>query len=347
MLITSKEEPVQALIPPGLLEAELPISETASETVFQNRQIITDAIHNRNDKLIVVVGPCSIHDVHAAHDYASLLKEEAAQYSDQLHVVMRVYFEKPRTQTGWKGLINDPDLDQSFQINKGLRLARKLLIDINEMGLGAACCILDTISPNFFFDLISWGGVGAGSSESQNHRQLCSGVSSPVGFKNGTDGNIQIAIDAIAAAKHPHCFLGVTKEGLSAILTTKGNDDCHLILRGGSNGSNYSIKSVVDAVEKLSAKKLAERIMIDCGNGNCEHDHRNMTNVVADIAEQISAGNQHIMGVMIQSNLIAGRQDISDKLRYGQSITDACIGWDETQRSLEQLATAVSNRQAR
>lgn len=347
MLITSKEEPVQALIPPGLLEAELPITEAAAETVFTNRQIITDAIHNRSDKLVVVVGPCSIHDVHAAMDYASLLKEEASQYADQLHIVMRVYFEKPRSQTGWKGLINDPDLDQSFQVNKGLRLARKLLLDINELGLGCACCVLDTISPNFFFDLVSWGAVGAGSTESQNHRQLCSGVSSPIGFKNGTDGNIQIAIDAIGAAKHPHCFLGVTKEGLSAILTTKGNDDCHLILRGGADGSNYDIKSVVKAVEKLSAKKLAERIMIDCGNANCDYDHRKIPGVVSDIAQQIAAGNQHIMGVMIESNLIAGRQNISGKLRYGQSITDACIGWDETQRSFEQLAEAVSKRQAR
>ena len=347
MLITSKEEPVQALIPPGLLEAELPISEAAAETVFHNRRVITDAIHNRSDKLIVVVGPCSIHDVDAARDYASLLKEEAAQYSDQLHIVMRVYFEKPRTQTGWKGLINDPDLDQSFQVNKGLRLARKLLIDINEMGLGCACCVLDTISPNFFFDLVSWGAVGAGSTESQNHRQLCSGVSSPIGFKNGTDGNIQIAIDAIGAAKHPHCFLGVTKEGLSAILTTKGNNDCHMILRGGAEGSNYDIKSVVDVVEKLSEKDLAERIMIDCGNANCEYDHRKIPSVVGDIAQQIAAGNQHIMGVMIESNLIAGRQDISDKLRFGQSITDACIGWDETQRCLAELAEAVSKRQAR
>ena len=347
MLITSKEEPVQALIPPALLEGELPISEVAAETVYNSREAICNIIHGRDQRLFAVVGPCSIHDVHAAKDYAAMLNEEVAQYQDQLHVAMRVYFEKPRSGTDWKGLINDPDLDQSFKINKGLRLARRLLIDINEMGLGTACCVLDTISPNFIFDLVSWGGVGAGSTESQNHRQLCSGVSAPIGFKNGTDGNIQIAIDAIGAAKHPHCFLGVTKEGLSAIFMTKGNQDCHLILRGGAEGSNFDIESVVAAVVKLDAQKHAPRVMIDCGNSNSDHDHEKMPAVISDVSKQIAAGNQHIMGVMIQSNLKAGRQNISANLNYGQSITDACIGWDETRKALAELADAVSKRQAR
>ncbi|NRA37685.1 MAG: 3-deoxy-7-phosphoheptulonate synthase [Planctomycetes bacterium] len=344
MLITSKEEPVQALIQPGLLEAEQPISETAAETVRASRKEVIASLHGSSDKLLVICGPCSIHDIHAAQDYAALLYEEAQQYSQHLHVVMRVYFEKPRTNTGWKGLINDPNLDNSFQINKGLRIARKLLIDINEMGLGCGCSLLDTISPQYIFDLVTWCAVGAGSTESQNHRQLCSGVSPAVGFKNGTDGNMQVAVDAIGAAKHPHCFLGVTKEGLSAIVTTNGNPDCHLILRGSQQGCNYDSESIADAIALLEKNASQSRLMVDCGNGNCAHNDALIGDSVSTVAQQIANGNKNIFAVMIESNLIAGRQLIGESMKFGQSITEGCVSWNETQTMLQLLATAVESR---
>ena len=295
---------------------------------------------------MVVVGPCSIHDPKAALEYADLLKVARDKYAGELEVVMRVYFEKPRTTVGWKGLINDPDLDASFNINKGLRIGRQLLLDINAKGLPAGCEFLDMISPQYMADLVSWGAIGARTTESQVHRELSSGLSCPVGFKNGTDGNVKIAVDAVQAASRPHSFLSVTKGGHSAIVRTRGNDDCHIILRGGNDGPNYSAAHIQAASEVIEKAGLKPKIMIDASHANSSKKPENQPIVMDDVAQQIEAGDQRICGVMIESHLVAGRQDqVEGKpLVYGQSITDGCIDWETTERVLARLAEAVKVR---
>lgn len=340
---------VHTLTPPVELHHEFPLSEQAAETVLAARQQCHDILRGEDDRLLVVCGPCSIHDVDAALEYASRLNRLRQDLKDQLHIVMRVYFEKPRTTVGWKGLINDPDLDDSFHINKGLRLARGLLLELGSKGIPAATEFLDLISPQYVADLISWAAIGARTTESQGHRELASGVSCPVGFKNGTYGNLNIAIDAIGAASRPHNFLSVTKEGHTAIFSTRGNEDCHIILRGGRS-PNYDAESVASAVESLRKAKLPPYLMIDCSHANSHKDYRRQPEVAADVARQISGGNHSICGLMIESHLVAGRQNVEGKRReelvYGQSITDGCIDFDTTQQVLSELAEAVEKRRS-
>ena len=295
---------------------------------------------------MVVVGPCSIHDYDAAIEYAKKLKNTAKELKNELVIVMRVYFEKPRTTVGWKGFINDPDLDDSFKINKGLRTARQLLLDINEMGLPAGTEYLDVISPQYVADLISWGAIGARTTESQVHRELASGLSCPVGFKNGTDGGVQVAVDAIGASQSPHHFLSVTKNGTAAIYETDGNTDCHVILRGGKTGPNYDEKSVSEAFEQQAKSNVYARIMVDCSHGNSQKDFNRQPIVSNEIAGYISGGNIQVFGLMIESHLVEGNQKISNKMVYGQSVTDACVSWETTEKMLETLATAVKTRRA-
>lgn len=335
------------LISPAVLAYYLPVSDQASELVAAARSQAEAILRGTDDRLLAVVGPCSIHDPEAAMDYAARLKEVSDRLADDLLVIMRVYFEKPRTTVGWKGLINDPHMDGSFDINHGLRVARKLLLDCANMGLAAGTEFLDTISPQFIADLIAWGAIGARTTESQVHRELASGLSMPVGFKNGTGGSIQIALDAIQSAAHPHHFLSVTKQGVSAIVSTTGNPSCHLILRGGKTGPNYE-KSDIDAVVAMLRKQeLPTRLMVDCSHGNSSKDFRRQPLVARDLAGQIAAGSESVAAVMIESNLIEGAQppnpDLA-KLTRGQSVTDACIGWDDTVAVLEDLATAVRAR---
>jgi len=339
-------EKLRPLLPPAILMEELPESERASQTVALGRQAVAKTLRRDDDRLVAVVGPCSIHDVAAAHEYAGRLKVEADRLADDVLVVMRVYFEKPRTTVGWKGLINDPDLDGSCNINKGLRTARKLLLDLAEAGIPVGCEFLDPISPQFIADLVSWGAIGARTTESQVHRDLASGLSMPVGFKNGTDGNLQIALDALRAAAHPHQFLSVTKQGLAAIVATRGNPDCHVILRGAATGPNHDAKSVTAAVAALAGIGQAQRVMVDCSHGNSAKDPLRQPLVAADLAEQIAAGQRALVGVMIESHLVGGAQKQSPgcNLVYGQSITDACLGWSETVPVLERLAQAVRAR---
>ena len=334
------------LIPPAILLEELPLGDRGSETVAHGRRAIVDVLHGRDDRLVVVVGPCSIHDPVAALDYARRLRAAAEQHARDLYVVMRVYFEKPRTTVGWKGLINDPRLDGSFSINEGLRLARRLLLDLAELGLPAGCEFLDPISPQFTSDLVTWGAIGARTTESQVHRELASGLSMPVGFKNGTDGGVQIAIDAVRAAAHPHSFLGVTEQGLSAIFSTRGNPDCHVILRGGASGPNHDARSVQKTAAALADAEREPRLMIDTSHGNSDKDWRRQPLVAQDLAAQLAQGEPAIFGVMMESFLVEGRQDLRDPaaLRYGQSITDACIGWEATVAVLAELAEAVRAR---
>ncbi|MBI4271319.1 MAG: 3-deoxy-7-phosphoheptulonate synthase [Candidatus Rokubacteria bacterium] len=334
------------LIPPAILLEELPLGDRGSETVARGRRAIVDVLHGRDDRLVVVVGPCSIHDPVAAVDYARRLKAAAEQHARDLFVVMRVYFEKPRTTVGWKGLINDPRLDGSFSINEGLRLARRLLLDLAELGLPAGCEFLDPISPQFTSDLVTWGAIGARTTESQVHRELASGLSMPVGFKNGTDGGVQIAIDAVRAAAHPHSFLGVTEQGLSAIFSTRGNPDCHVILRGGATGPNYDARSVQKTAAALADAGREPRLMIDTSHGNSDKDWRRQPLVAQDLAAQLAQGEPAIFGVMMESFIVEGRQDLRDPtaLRYGQSITDACLGWEATVAVLGELAEAVRAR---
>ena len=336
---------VQELAPPMHLMHEYPCTELASATVHAARDAANRIMRLEDDRLLVVVGPCSIHDPAAALDYAHRLKSLRDQLSADLEIVMRVYFEKPRTTVGWKGLINDPDMDESFQINKGLRLARKLLLEINEMGLATATEFLDTISPQYTADLISWGAVGARTTESQGHRELASGLSCPIGFKNGTSGDVKIAVDAVGAARFPHSFLGVTKAGICAIITTTGNDDCHIILRGGKK-TNYDKASIAAACELLKAAGRPEALMVDVSHSNSHKVFSNQVLVTEDLCKQIASGSHAIAGVMIESNLVEGRQDITpDKpLTYGQSVTDACVGWKDTVVMLENLAKAVRSR---
>ena len=337
---------LRPLIPPAILMEELPLSERASETVTRARKGAARTLRGDDDRLLAIVGPCSIHDAKAALEYGALLGEAAKRFEDDLVIVMRVYFEKPRTTVGWKGLINDPDLDGSFAINQGLRLARQLLLDLAELGVPAGSEFLDTITPQFIADLIGWGAIGARTTESQVHRELASGLSMPVGFKNGTDGNVQIAIDAIRAARHPHHFLSVTKQGISAIVETRGNPDCHVILRGGSDGPNYDAGEVARAAAELAAAELPARLMIDCSHGNSGKDPARQVAVVEDVAAQLRAGSKHVLGVMIESHLMGGRQDLvpGRPLAYGQSITDACLSWKDTVPALETLALAAKAR---
>jgi 3-deoxy-7-phosphoheptulonate synthase len=339
---------IKELSPPAHLSREFPLTEQASATTFSARRAIHEILRGQDDRLLLIIGPCSIHDPAAAKEYAVRLNEIRQRLSADLEIVMRVYFEKPRTTVGWKGLINDPDLDGSFQITKGLRLARELLLTINEIGLPAACEYLDMISPQYISDLVSWGAIGARTTESQTHRELASGISCPVGFKNGTDGNIKIAIDAVKAASHPHHFLGVTKGGHSAIVSTNGNDDCHIILRGGTK-PNFDKESVDAACSKIKSAGLSELLMIDASHANSSKKAENQIAVSADIASQIANGDKRIMGVMVESNLVAGRQDlqIGQPLTYGQSITDGCIGWSDSVSVAETLAAAVRSRRNR
>ncbi|ETD70417.1 phospho-2-dehydro-3-deoxyheptonate aldolase [Pelistega indica] len=336
---------IRELSPPSHLMREFPISIRVSNVVHDARQAIHNILTDQDDRLVVVVGPCSIHDTKAALEYADRLQVLREKYKDQLEVVMRVYFEKPRTTVGWKGLINDPDLDHSFNINKGLRIARELLLSINEKGLPAGCEYLDMITPQYIADLVSWGAIGARTTESQVHRELASGLSCPVGFKNGTDGNTKIAIDAIKAASSPHHFLSVTKGGHSAIVKTKGNHDCHIILRGGKT-PNYQAEFVQAASTDLEKAGLTPKIMIDASHANSSKKPENQPLVMEDVAQQMEAGDKRIFGVMIESHLVAGRQDYVEgqALVYGQSITDGCIDWSTTEQVLARLAKAVENR---
>ncbi|HWR17458.1 MAG TPA: 3-deoxy-7-phosphoheptulonate synthase [Terriglobales bacterium] len=333
----------KVVLPPVFLEEELPLTEKASATVFQARNEISNILHGSDHRVLVVVGPCSIHDPAAAREYAERLKEAIGELSSHLCIVMRVYFEKPRTTIGWKGLINDPHLDESFRINDGLRIARHLLLDLAEMGVPAGTEFLDMITPQYMADLVSWGAIGARTTESQVHRELVSGLSCPVGFKNGTSGNVQIAIEAVQSAAHPHTFLGHTKHGQSAIFVTKGNPECHVILRGGRRTVNYDSASVNEACALLEKGGLPQRVMIDCSHANSNKDCKRQPLVFRDVAGQIANGDKRIIGVMLESNLLAGTQKLlkGKSLVYGQSITDACIGWEETQVLLRELAEAV------
>jgi 3-deoxy-7-phosphoheptulonate synthase len=337
---------LKPLIPPAILLDELPITEPVSTLVARTRQEIADILHGRDDRLLVVAGPCSIHDPEAGLEYARRLATVAVDLRSELLVVMRVYFEKPRTTVGWKGLINDPHLDGSFAINEGLRLARGLLLKVNALGLPAATEFLDPITPQFLADLVAWGAIGARTSESQVHRELASGLSMPVGFKNGTDGSVQIAIDAVCSAAHPHQFLSVTKQGVAAIVATNGNPDCHVILRGGTSGPNYAVRDVARAAAELSAAGLAPRLMVDCSHANSGKDASKQPAVLRDVRDQLAAGSPHVFGVMFESFLVAGRQSTGTgkPLVFGQSITDACMDWDTTVPLLEELAAAVRDR---
>ena len=337
---------IHELAPPAHLIREFPCTERASEVVHAARQALHRVQHGADDRLVVVVGPCSIHDVRAAREYAAHLVAERRRLAGDLEIIMRVYFEKPRTTVGWKGLINDPGLDGTFQINRGLRLARELLLDIAELGLPAGCEYLDMITPQYLADLVSWGAIGARTTESQVHRELASGLSCPVGFKNGTDGNVRIAVDAIRAAREPHHFLSVTKGGHSAIVATVGNEDGHLILRGGRT-PNYDAQSVAAACDELARVGLDPYLMIDASHANSRKDAPQQLPVSEAIAAQLAAGEPRIAGVMIESHLVAGRQDLVPwSLVYGQSITDACLGFEETIRALDVLAAGVRRRRA-
>ncbi|PHS72775.1 MAG: 3-deoxy-7-phosphoheptulonate synthase [Cycloclasticus sp.] len=337
----------EEIISPEQLHQQLAITATAAETTAAARQAIHEVLHGEDDRLLVVIGPCSVHDTEAAMDYATRLKPYIDSLSKDLIIVMRVYFEKPRTTVGWKGLINDPDLDESFDINKGVHMARALLLELNSKGVPAATEYLDLITPQYVSDLIAWGAIGARTTESQTHRELSSGLSCPVGFKNGTDGTIKVAVDAIGAAVRPHHFLSVTKQGRSAIFKTAGNEDCHLILRGGK-APNYDAESVESAASELGKAGVNLHMMIDLSHANSSKKHERQMIVGTDVAGQIAGGDMRISGVMIESHLVAGRQDQVEgqELVYGQSITDACIDWDSSVQLLEELATAVRTRRA-
>jgi 3-deoxy-7-phosphoheptulonate synthase len=337
---------LRPLIAPAILMEDLPLEETGSATVAQAREEIAKTLWGRSDRLLVVVGPCSIHDTDAALEYAGLLAEKRRELSDALDIVMRVYFEKPRTTVGWKGLINDPHLDGSFSINQGLKAARRFLLDVVELGLPAGTEFLDPITPQFHADLVSWGAIGARTAESQVHRELASGLSMPVGFKNGTEGSVSVAIDGILSAKNPHHFLSVTKQGVAAIVATRGNEDCHVILRGGRQGPNYSSAQIAEVVETLEKLRLAPRLMVDCSHANSGKDPLKQIVVADDVAKQIEGGSRSIMGVMVESFLVDGAQKHvegapSSRLVRGQSITDPCLGWSRTVPVLERLAEAV------
>ena len=341
-------ESLHPLLPPAVLLEELPITEKASRVVMDARRKIGRIIEGEDDRLLVVVGPCSIHDTGVAMEYGERLLAASRLHQGELMLVMRVYFEKPRNTVGWKGLINDPDLDGSFRINRGLRMARKLLLDLAESGIPSGSEFLDTIIPQFTADLVSWGTIGARTTESQVHRELASGLSIPVGFKNGTDGSIQVAIDAVVASRQKHRFLGVTKQGPVAIVETTGNDLCHLILRGSSRSPNYDEESIRTACIRLEATGLRPRLMVDCSHGNSGNDHRKQSGVASELARQLRRGAPGIFGVMLESHLVEGRQKCDGETApvRGRSITDACISWEQTLPVLEQLAAAVRVRRS-
>jgi 3-deoxy-7-phosphoheptulonate synthase len=336
---------IKELLPPAQVLKDVPITENAAKTVWETRQAIHRILHGADDRLLVVMGPCSIHDPKAGREYAGKLKDAKDRLAADLLVIMRVYFEKPRTTVGWKGLINDPKLDGSFHINEGLSIARHLLLEVNESGLPAGCEFLDMITPQYVADLVSWGAIGARTTESQVHRELASGLSCPVGFKNGTDGNVRIAVDAIRAAQAPHHFLSVTKDGHSAIVTTTGNEDCHVILRGG-NQPNYDAATVNSAAKNLAEAGIPVRIMIDFSHGNSGKEPRRQLDVGREVARRVAEGDGRIFGVMVESHLKAGRQDLlpGKELVYGLSITDACVGWEDSHALLDELADSVRQR---
>ena len=337
---------IREVITPAALHAELPMTERAAETVVRNRSGIQRIIHGDDERLLVVIGPCSIHDPVAAREYAERLSGIRGELHRDLLIVMRVYFEKPRTTIGWKGLINDPDLNGSFDINKGLRVARELLVALNDREVPAGVEFLDILTPQYLADLVSWGAIGARTTESQVHRELASGLSCPVGFKNGTDGNLKVAIDAVRAARHPHCFLSFTQNAQSAIFATSGNADTHIILRGGNDAPNFDATSVEHAARSLREAGLNERLMIDFSHANSRKHHERQRDVCSDVCAQIADGQHRVAGVMIESHLEAGRQDVTNAggLVYGQSITDACIGWHDSTEMLKELASAVRER---
>ena len=335
----------QELISPKDIISQLSPSKSGIDTIIDARLEIKDILEKKSKKFVIVVGPCSIHDVDAAKEYAVKLKKLKNSLSENSLIIMRAYFEKPRTVIGWKGLINDPDLDGSFKINKGIRVARQLLMDLSEMKIPCGHEFLDLVSPQYISDLISWGAIGARTTESQSHRELASGLSCPVGFKNGTDGSIQIAIDAMNAARNSHSFLSVTKEGKSAIFNTAGNNDCHIILRGGNKKANYSSKDVSESTSTLESNGMKSNIMIDASHANSKKDYKNQSIVVDDVKQQISNGEKNIIGIMLESNLVEGNQKINsrEKLKYGQSITDSCIGWNETEEIILSLDETLKN----
>lgn len=340
---------IKELVAPTELIREFPVTDAVSELIYDTRQTISNILYGIDHRLLVVAGPCSIHDTSAAIDYAGRLLEMAKPLRSEILMVMRVYFEKPRTTVGWKGFINDPHLNESYDINSGLRGARKLLIDLAEMGVPAGTEFLDVITPQYIADVVVWGAIGARTTESQVHRQLASGLSMPVGFKNGTDGSIQTALDAIEAARGQHCFLSVTKDGVAAIVQTRGNEACHVILRGGKGGTNFDADSIQNVTNQLAARGLPATVMVDCSHGNSLKDYRKQPAVSHALAEQIRAGSRAITGVMIESHLVEGRQDAKPgaALTYGQSITDACVAWPTTLEMLNDLADAVRARRAR
>jgi 3-deoxy-7-phosphoheptulonate synthase len=336
-------EKLRPLIPPAILMENHPLSDEGAAFISKCRAATADILRGTDSRLVVVVGPCSIHDVKAGREYAQRLAEVSSRLAPDLLLLMRVYFEKPRTTVGWKGLINDPRLDGSFAINEGLGLARALLVDLAALQLGVGCEFLDTLTPQFIADLVSWGAIGARTTESQVHRELASGLSMPVGFKNGTSGDLQIAIDAVRASSNPHHFLSVTKQGVAAIVATRGNDTCHVILRGGKSRTNFDSSSVAEAAGLLQKARLNPRVMVDCSHGNSSKNPANQTLVAKDIARQLGEGSRSIFGVMLESNLVGGRQDQEQNkpLTYGQSITDGCLSWEETVPVLEELAAGV------
>lgn len=335
---------ISPLLSPALLRQELPLDDEVADTVMSSRAEVVDILDGRDDRLLVVVGPCSIHDPAAGLEYAYRLAEHTAPLADRLRVVMRTYFEKPRSTVGWKGLVNDPGLDGSFDVNRGLRTARGLLRDITAIGLPVGCEFLDPITPQYLADLVSWGSIGARTAASQVHRQLCSGLSMPVGIKNGTDGDVQVAVDAVGAAAASHVFMGINPDGLAALISTTGNPDGHVILRGGTAGPNYSAADVADALARLHTAGRPERVIIDASHGNSRKDHVRQAEVVRDVAERVAAGEPGIAGVMLESFLVSGRQDIGPDMTYGQSITDACMDWTTTAGLLDTLAEAVATR---
>lgn len=341
---------ISPLVAPSVLRREHAVDDAISATVRTGRAGVVDVLDGRDDRLIVVVGPCSVHDTAAALDYARRLAAKASELGDRLHIVMRVYFEKPRTTLGWKGLINDPHLDGSFDINAGLRVGRQLLLDISALGLPVGCEFLDPITPQYIADLVSYGAIGARTAASQVHRQLCSALSMPVGIKNSTEGDIQVAVDGTRAAAASHVFPGTDLDGQAALIRTVGNPDCHVILRGGVDGPNYDAESVADTVARLRKSGLPERVIIDASHGNSRKDHKKQVDVVTDVAARVAAGEHGIVGLMLESFLVAGRQDLElghrDELVYGQSITDACLDWDTTATQLDTLAAAVEKRRA-
>ena len=340
---------IRAVSTPAQVQAELPLSERAARTTFETRREIQDILNGRDDRLLVIVGPCSIHDTAAALDYAQRLAAVREQLGKHLLIVMRVYFEKPRTTVGWKGLINDPDLNDSYDIDRGLRIARQLLLDLNGQGMPAGVEYLDLLTPQYLSDLVSWGAIGARTTESQLHREMASGLSCPVGFKNGTDGSVKVAVDACQASRAPHRFLSLTQQGQISIFETAGNEDCHIILRGGTLGTNYDAQAVDAASAAMSKAKLKPQIMIDFSHANSSKQHKRQINVAQDVGGQIAAGDSRIIGVMVESHLVEGRQEIGprESMCYGQSVTDACIGWDDSVEVLRGLASSVAQRRER